>query len=961
MPFKIYTYRDPYKLNQADFWKEISGFPHFCVSRTLVNGLRDVHGGAFTGLLCPLDDFLKKVYRDWAGNVQRRIHQHSVLTSIFQQSLDSGEISAAFHRSLTLNQAHFLDAVRLLITLDMDGLDDTAGTFEQRYFTHVLQMVRSRKEFQYPAMKRIDELKGILVNLSRKELEDFSKRHPKSVKKRGWYECAVRSTTEGELDTIVIHGVHQFTPDQIRLVLELDRLGVTIIFLYNYQPEFHEIYSSWEFIYQCFEVPVHRDSVVTKYDTGAMQMPGHALACAMGRLCEGEFCPNDPAIHRLHQLYQTIGFIRFDNITEYVHHISSYFEKAKQTYRKKQHISEQGLDIIKRSAVLREMEEQVYTTNRDVHDLLKIYYPEYAKDRHFLAYPIGQFFSAIYQLWDYETGAIRIDLTRLKECLSSRILRTANGEVLLRTFCNLEVLLNGVSTFQEFLDRMNRDYLGKYESVMRARIGEPAFQLRQISIYNPQSVSKKDIQDLIAAIEEINEIAKYLFAADASKRDHIDFGAHFQKLETFLRQQDMTLLGEEEEALIRSLQQRLDEIKPENTRFSGTFKDLQNGIYYYMKQKEREDADWIVKNFEQIDGDILQSKRQFLDGERKIYHFACLSDYDMNSRADDLLPWPLTSDFVSRVSMEMNLACRVYTASIHERSSFLRYALFYGLFFNRCDTRLSFVRQYGDSPVDSYTLLTLLGFREPYQPYTAMQTDTNLPFSVSYDLYPVQKIPYKEDEMRDFFLCPYRFFLDYVICRGPVISDSFQYELFFENLLEGEVWRRISGMGRSEAIEALPSFLHSACTLYQPYFSFWRNTEIRDLERRAYHYIVHHIIDDNWNNSGRVKPYDRRHERIRQIYGKALFLYQGDGSEPVNPYPEAERLAKRDRDGKKYSLHSVPYGNSKDVEIVRKRDGLCADMREYLNHRPDQCAVPYRWCSHCAERNACMRPFQAEE
>lgn len=40
MPFKIYTYEDPYKLDKADFWDEISALPHFCSARTLVNGLR---------------------------------------------------------------------------------------------------------------------------------------------------------------------------------------------------------------------------------------------------------------------------------------------------------------------------------------------------------------------------------------------------------------------------------------------------------------------------------------------------------------------------------------------------------------------------------------------------------------------------------------------------------------------------------------------------------------------------------------------------------------------------------------------------------------------------------------------------------------------------------------------------------------------------------------------------------
>ena len=59
MPFKIYTYEDPYKLDEADFWNEISALPHFCSARTLVNGLKDVLGDSIKGLICPLDELVR--------------------------------------------------------------------------------------------------------------------------------------------------------------------------------------------------------------------------------------------------------------------------------------------------------------------------------------------------------------------------------------------------------------------------------------------------------------------------------------------------------------------------------------------------------------------------------------------------------------------------------------------------------------------------------------------------------------------------------------------------------------------------------------------------------------------------------------------------------------------------------------------------------------------------------------
>ena len=42
MPYKIYTYADPYRIAETDFWPDIQDVPHLCSSRTLVNGMVDV-------------------------------------------------------------------------------------------------------------------------------------------------------------------------------------------------------------------------------------------------------------------------------------------------------------------------------------------------------------------------------------------------------------------------------------------------------------------------------------------------------------------------------------------------------------------------------------------------------------------------------------------------------------------------------------------------------------------------------------------------------------------------------------------------------------------------------------------------------------------------------------------------------------------------------------------------------
>ena len=57
MPYKIYTYADPYRISETDFWDgeidKIKYYPHLCASRTLVNGLISVMRDDISSLLCP--------------------------------------------------------------------------------------------------------------------------------------------------------------------------------------------------------------------------------------------------------------------------------------------------------------------------------------------------------------------------------------------------------------------------------------------------------------------------------------------------------------------------------------------------------------------------------------------------------------------------------------------------------------------------------------------------------------------------------------------------------------------------------------------------------------------------------------------------------------------------------------------------------------------------------------------
>ena len=123
MPYKILTYTNPYEINKAAFWDEIKDLPHFCVARTLVNGLVDVMQDSIGGLICPLDDLVrhKRVYKEWEDNISRRIEQYSYLTKLFAETKEKSNDprKEEFFSALGKNQSQFLDALRLFIELDI--------------------------------------------------------------------------------------------------------------------------------------------------------------------------------------------------------------------------------------------------------------------------------------------------------------------------------------------------------------------------------------------------------------------------------------------------------------------------------------------------------------------------------------------------------------------------------------------------------------------------------------------------------------------------------------------------------------------------------------------------------------------------------------------------------------------------------------------------------------------------
>jgi len=100
------------------------------------------------------------------------------------------------------------------------------------------------------------------------------------------------------------------------------------------------------------------------------------------------------------------------------------------------------------------MSEKVYTASREIHDLLRVYYPEHSGERHFLFYPIGQFFLSLYEMWDPQSQTLKLDWDRVRECFNSDWLKSGTKDRLLTILDIVQPVFSDVQSWEDFEHRL---------------------------------------------------------------------------------------------------------------------------------------------------------------------------------------------------------------------------------------------------------------------------------------------------------------------------------------------------------------------------------------------------------------------------------------------------------------------------------------------------------------------------
>lgn len=897
MSLSIYTYSNPYEISNEPYWDSIKNCAHFCVSQTMVNGLSEVYDELKNGQLATVEELVKALYPGWF-DTKTYIEQYTILTNTLDNVTPNIEQERwkKIKQSLRFNKSALLDSIRLMVEMGLllKNLKIKKITEEQTYLIAAYNAIlHGDKANKFSLRKHFSEKE--IDSAVQTALVAKDQRRGKKIKSVGKVDC----------NTVVIHGVHQFTPTILSMIEEVSKYK-RVVLLFNYQQQYSEIYQTWLDVYSCFDLNIKSQFNNEFKPTTLLQTSyeGNILADQIGKLTNGTLTEKSKDINN-------VSVIEFDNITEFSAYVAQIYEDAVEKYY---------ADEQKKGSVLSYMREQFYSANSSVNDILKVYFPEQFGERHFLAYPIGHFFVAVTKMWNSENGGIKIeDMNDIAECLCSGALYEKKIGSLITTFNQTRnyfsraSMLEGDGGAEGVIDLLKK--LKKQISKLNNGKIEYESQLNKLSYYK---VSIDEIDELIEALESLNVITRLFYKDFEDEKNN--FRHFYEKLKDFVETQILPTADAETEFqdILLRLLARLEEVEKIET--TSTFDCLKDTMAYYLKQESQkgESANWIVRDFQQIDGDVLKSSTQ---ESEIIYHFACVSDSDMNVKREDQFPWPLTIEFFEKAYEPLDWKYQVYIKSRKEFKHFKRYALLYGLEFNRCKFKLSYIKNNDDKENELYYILKLLGIKTERNVHdtTAPRQTREFTFDLGENTNGFGDLDYIRRR-----ICGYRFALESLIENGTCYQDRFLQTKYFEIILANIVRRKLEGQ-----IAIINEALDDVSERLSRYFRFLNESEITDIKSNAKNAIIHQALQ-----GGKIKQFpkitDIDLDRMRK---KEEFIYLHLENE---------------------NQENVLFGKFYDMTVEEKKIFFPEKLKEASYSKEINI-----WCQWCAVREKCLESYKS--
>lgn len=861
---KIYTYRSPFELNNMSKEKtdELRKYPHLCVSQTLVEGLKAYYGRDNFGVICTVDNLLKKFYEVWCNQEENNVKQSIAISNVLEEWRERGVQNSKLLGTLSHNEKELIKSIKYLVESHIAADDMPKGlSKEQKALQHLYKQIEKRKEFQIsepitPRNKKEKkkEINDCYADILRDELkkyirkvtiQSYEKKHPEIRLKKDQLEDEVltllidkelkeiqgkiikyreqleeeglspedrqkykkwcmqeeRKNTGishiltqlekyksgvGDIQKVFIHGIHQFTPIILHLLSDLKAMGIEVIAMFNYDEQYPEIYKTWDVVYRW-------TGLEFAYEGNRYDQP-RTIGKGLGEIYENNFSAIASAYDE--------KYYKFEHLTSFCDYVGDEYERATLRYKEEQaqrnkYTQEKGEeDSNSKLRKIALMDEQFYAINgSEMNDLLKLYFPEQFSSRHFLTYPIGQFILSLYRMWDdqlekeqidrliaekkdpKEASGLILQIDNMKDALSLSIWDKEGMPTALEIFDNIKYYFRNEQTFEEYEQKL-KQLKAISRNIPKTLVQEHKRRL-PFFIY-----TSDELEYFEGVLNSIKIIAKDLFST--SKQG---IKENIEKIINNIKYLISNPLLEErisddEIKMVEDIEKRISMISDEgeNTYISNIKKTI--GLYLKASTSEEYEAEWIVRDFEQIDGGVLLAAAQKRDeGEgvgTKAFHYAGVSDENLLGKSRKELPWPLTNELYRGVNSKDRDIAEICSTCRSEYTNFLRYSLFYGTYFlmDNKKINLSYIKEIGDDEAHPYSIMAYI-MNIKVEPFKQDINPGKFSGKLKYELTDVKiEPPYNmiDREKRSMETCPMRYLWNHCLDKDTYFSDEFQVE-----------------------------------------------------------------------------------------------------------------------------------------------------------------------------------------
>lgn len=477
-------------------------------------------------------------------------------------------------------------------------------------------------------------------------------------------------------DTVVLHGFYYISPVQHFLFTRWKELGIKLVFLNLYHHDYPAVFSFLEENFSETYGWARKEDWTMMRDEEAFNVNGlHFASRFQGS--RGKHL-NQEAIKEKPYEYM-VEFV--DDLKEDVHYVSPNRDELKERIRE-------------------------FRPN------------SFLKERHFLAYPIGQYLFHLHSVWNEEEQNYILTDKILMESFASGWLEsegenardyTAHLKSVLPYFSNCRTADEWLNQFETLMDakRSSIQAFKKY-SLKRNDFME-AVRVSPVLRFSYFSVPMRALKKMQFFLRKLVVNAKWLVDI---KEERIQIKTHFQRIQQLLEDSNLksSLANEMERKLVNQLEELLTQPIHDEQRYH--VGDLSDAIIVFLRtgledpdQNEMGSLDFPPSDPEE------EGQVEAENGRSKQLHLYKMADLDGLILRDDLkelhlcgmdeqhfpetatpMPWPLSFELITNLN---HRSADMYVFRKRHSLAFSRY-LFYVALCSKQQIRLSWVKNWNE-------------------------------------------------------------------------------------------------------------------------------------------------------------------------------------------------------------------------------------------------------------------------